>query len=34
MSPVEGVMTLTSSGMGAVTEGPVFAAGPTGLPQS
>jgi len=34
MSPVERVMTLTSSGVGAVTEVPVFVAGPTGLPES
>jgi hypothetical protein len=34
MTPMEGVMTLTSSGMGAVTAVSVFVAGPTGLPES
>ena len=33
MTPMEGVMTLTSSGMGAGTVVSVFVAGPTGLPE-
>lgn len=33
MTPMEGIMTLTSSGMGAGTVVSVFVAGPTGLPE-